>query len=140
MNRGPTRSLPTDWSVRNSGVRNSKVLLYVILPFKLFFRNNTSFKLASYFHYLYAEKSEGEVIPEILEVEEGQTAQFICRVIGDCPRMYWTSDENEAPAVRTLSWYITGLQVLYITSLVPYYKLEMCSVSTDGERARPAIA
>ena len=28
-------------------------------------------------------------------MEEGQTAQFICRVIGDRPRVYWTTDENE---------------------------------------------
>jgi len=29
---------------------------------------------------------------------------------------------NEAPVVRTLTLYITGLQVLHITSLVTHYK------------------
>ena len=39
---------------------------------------------------------------------------------------------NEAPAVRTLSWYITGLQVLYITSLVTYYKQITDSLHEQG--------
>ena len=40
--------------------------------------------------------------------------------------------EKDAPAVRTLSWYITGLQVLYITSLVTYYKQLTDSLHEQG--------
>ena len=39
---------------------------------------------------------------------------------------------NEAPAVQTLSWYITGLQVLYITSLVTNYKQITVSLHEQG--------
>ena len=39
---------------------------------------------------------------------------------------------NEAPAVRTLNWYITRLQVLYITSLVTNYKQITDSLHEHG--------
>jgi len=37
-------------------------------------------------------------------------------------KLHSIQEYNEAPAVGTFSWYITGLQVLNIASLVTYYK------------------
>ena len=42
------------------------------------------------------------------------------------------TDMNEAPAVRTFSCYITGRQLLYITSLVTYYKQITNSLHEQG--------